>query len=176
MQAGLRYVHWSPADATPAQGVAVASGTTGGVVEGSVRRFLPALPKSFYRHPAGGRRAHGCGPLSAAPTARPFRSWAAGCWARKALAVPPRRAAEQPVCPGYQRTTVASAQAKPGCKTPCKRVRGNAGVGDARKLSTFDARKVSRCVTWKSSTDTLSFRGAGAHRCVAWAGSQRPFR
>ena len=97
----------------------------GRVVEGSVRRFLPALPKSFYRHPAGGRRAHGCGPLSAAPTARPFRSWAAGSWARKALAVPPRRAAGQPVCPGYQRTTVASAQAKPGVR---HRARGCAGT------------------------------------------------
>ena len=36
------------------------------------------------------------------------------------------RASEQLVGPGYGRPSVASVQAKPGCKTPCKRARGNA--------------------------------------------------
>ncbi len=113
-------------------------------------------PKSPYHHPRPQPTAPRCGPLSAA---RPFRQWAGGCWGRRALAVPRRRASEQLVCPGYRRPSVASVQAKPGCKTPCKRVRGNAG---GRRILRLLAS--SKCALWRS----IEWQGLGIRVQRSW--------
>ncbi len=62
-----------------------------------------------------------------------------------------RRAAEHRVCPGYRRPPGAPVQAQSGCKTPCKRVRSNAG--GRRTLTAFprspriQAPALSRAIT-----------------------------
>ncbi len=109
------------------------------------RRFLSPSPEVAVPQPRPRPTVPRCGPLS---TARPLRWWAAGAGAGKALAVPPRRASQQLVCPGYRRPPVASVQAKPGCKTPCKGCRA-CGHAGRRRIAQV-AENIGSCVIWGS--------------------------
>ena len=115
-------------------------------------------PKSPYHHPRPQPPAPRCEPLSAA---RPFRSWAADCWGRRALAVP-RPASSGAMCLSRLPTPVGSVQAKPGCKTPCKRACGNAGGRRILRLL-----GICSCVAWGSSTGNELVADQAGHGCAA---------
>jgi hypothetical protein len=97
-----------------------------------------------------------------------------GAEAGEILAVPRRRAPQQLVCPGYGRPSVASAQVKPECKTPCKGVRGNAGGRRILRLLGLP----QLCRLWIGMRDSRATAGGvpprgcpSGHACNALASS-----